>query len=226
MNTGQPPTADLCEYYRRLRSSRQWPGAAGMCWTVVVPDDGRALTLDQVAARLAGNTPYQLHAPAPLDAIGPPEQDAYPVFVDWYGSTTVLFEWDYLGTEPVVLRRLSAGARVYSAWWNVNANNLLSFAAGGEHLLAIDAFFPGSREDHAGLARWPELLAMTDFFAEPAPEDPGEDEDEDDLDGRADHDWRTAFLAVIDHTTGARLTREWLEQPHPYVTVRMPDATR
>ncbi|WP_031161692.1 DUF6461 domain-containing protein [Streptosporangium roseum] len=225
MNTGQPPTADLREYYRRLMNSTQWLDV-GMCWTAVVPDDGRALTLDQVAVRLAGNTPYRLHEPAPLKAIGPPEQDAYPVLIDWYGSTTVLFEWDYLGTSPTVLQRLSQGARVYSAWWNVNANNLLSFAAGGEHVLAIDALFPGQQEDHAGLARWPELQAMTDFFAEPAPEDLDEDEDEDDLDGRADYDWRAAFLAVIDRTTGARLTGEWLKQPHPYVTVRMPDAIR
>ncbi|GAA3078805.1 DUF6461 domain-containing protein [Streptosporangium carneum] len=225
MNTGQPPTADLREHYQRLISNTQWL-SAGMCWTAIVADNGRALTLDQVTARLAGNTPYQLHEPAPLDAIAPPERDAYPVLVDQCGSTTVLFEWGCLGTSPAVLRRLSEGARVYNAWWNVNANNLLSFAAAGEHVLAIDALFPGRPEHHAGLARWPELQAMTDFFAEPLPEDLDEDEDEDDLDGRADHDWKPACLAVIDHTTGARLTGEWLEQPHPYVTVHMPDATR
>jgi hypothetical protein len=42
---------------------------------------------------------------------------------------------------------------------------------------------------HADLARWPELQAMTDFFAEPAPEDLDEDEDDDDLDSRADYDY-------------------------------------
>lgn len=42
----------------------------------------------------------------------------------------------------------------------------------------------------------------------------------------ADYDWQTAMLAVIDQTTGARLTSEWLEQPHPYITVRMPEAAR
>ncbi|NUW41994.1 hypothetical protein [Nonomuraea rhodomycinica] len=65
---------------------------------------------------------------------------------------------------------------------------------------------------------------MTDFFAAPASEDL--DEDEDDLDDRADYGWRAACLAVIDHGTGARLTGEWLERPHPCMTVRMPDATR
>ncbi|MFI9592599.1 hypothetical protein [Nonomuraea sp. NPDC052265] len=168
MNTGRPPTTDLREHYRRLRDSTQWLDV-GMCWTVVVPDDGRAFTLDQVATRLAGTARYRLHEPATLDAIGPPEHDAYPVLVGRFGSATVLFEWDRLGTDPAVLRRLSEGARVYSAWWNVNANNLLSFAAGGEHLLAIDALFPGRQENHAGLERWPELQAMTDFFTAPHP---------------------------------------------------------
>ncbi|MEO3873678.1 DUF6461 domain-containing protein [Nonomuraea sp. B12E4] len=225
MNTGRPPAADLREHYRKLMNSTRWLGI-GMCWTAVVPDDGRALTLDQVAARLAGNTPYRLHEPATLDAIGPPEHDAYPLFVGGFGSTTVLFEWDYIGASPNVLRRLSEGARVYSTWWNVNSNNLLSFAAGGEPVLAIDALFPGRQEHHAGLAQWPELQAITDFFAAPASDDPDEEEDEDDLDDRADYDWRATCLAVIDRTTGARLTREWLEQSHPYVTVRIPDVTR
>ncbi|MFI7466836.1 DUF6461 domain-containing protein [Nonomuraea sp. NPDC049646] len=225
MDTGQPPTDDLREYYRGLMNRTRWL-SNGMCWTAVIPDDGRELTLDQVAARLAGNTPYRLHEPASLDAVGPPERDAYLVFVGEFGSATALFEWGHLGTSPAVLRRLSQKARVYSAWWNVNASNLLSFAAGGEHVLAIDALFPGRQEHHAGLAQWPELQAMTDFFAAPASEDSDEDEDEDDLDDRADYDWRAACLAVIDRTTGARLTGEWLEQPHPYVTVRMPDATR
>ncbi|MGW3347163.1 hypothetical protein ACWDA3_28010 [Nonomuraea rubra] len=123
MNTVQPPTADLRAHYRRLMNSTRWLGV-GMCWTAVVPGDGRALTLDQVAARLAGNTPHQLHEPATLDAVGPPERDTYPVFADRVGSATVLFEWDHLGASPAVLRRLSEGARVYSVWWNVNAGNL------------------------------------------------------------------------------------------------------
>lgn len=75
LNTVQPATADLRAHYRRLMNSTRWLGV-GMCWTAVVPGDGRALTLDQVAARLAGNTPHQLHEPATLDAVGPPERDS------------------------------------------------------------------------------------------------------------------------------------------------------
>ncbi|MET8007671.1 hypothetical protein [Nonomuraea glycinis] len=40
------------------------------------------------------------------------------------------------------------------------------------------------------------------------------------------YDWRAAWLAVIDQTTGASLTSEWLEQAHPYITVRLQDAAR
>ncbi|RBQ16905.1 hypothetical protein DP939_27975 [Spongiactinospora rosea] len=62
-----------------------------------------------------------------------------------------------------------------------------------------------------GIGQWPELQAMTDFFV--------------DFEERGQYyDWQAAMLAVIDQTTGARLTSEWLAQPHPYTTVRMPDA--
>jgi hypothetical protein len=211
VTAGQLSSADLREHYRQLRRSQPWLGVA-MCWTVVVPDNGRTLTLEEVAVRLGGDTSHQLHEPASVSTIGPFAGDAYPVLIDWCGSATVLFEIDYLGSSPAVLRRLSRDARVYSAWWNVNAHNRLSFAAGGEPILAIDGLFPGHPDDYPGISRWPELAAMTDFFIEF--EDRGDD-----------YDWQAAWLAVIDQTTGARLTSEWLDQPHPYATVRMPDAT-
>ncbi|WP_240196874.1 DUF6461 domain-containing protein [Nonomuraea lactucae] len=212
MNSGQPPTADLREHYRQLRSTQPWLDMA-MCWTVVVADNGQTFALNQLAARLSGDAPHQLHEPALPDALGLPYDIDNPVFVDWCGSAAMLVEGDYLGSTPAVLRRLSQGARAYSAWWNVNAHNRLSFAAGGELVLTIDAFGPGRPEHHAGIGQWPELQAMTDFFVD------FEERDE-------DYDWRAAMLAVIDQTTGARLTSEWLEQLHPYITVRMPDAAR
>jgi hypothetical protein len=184
-----------------------------MCWTVVTPDSGKAFTLDQIAARLGGDTPHQHHEAAPLSAVMLRSDDDYPVLVDWCGSAAMLLESDHLGSSPAVLQRLSRGARAYSAWWNVNYHNRLSFAVGGELILQIDAFFPGRPEDCAGIGRWPELQAMTDFFVE------FEERDE-------DYDWQAAWLAVIDQTTGARLTSEWLEQAHPYATVRLPDAAR
>lgn len=185
-----------------------------MCWTVLVPEDGTApFTLEEIAARLSGGTPHELHAAAPLSAIVSSPGDAYPVVVDRSGSAIGLFEYDYLGSSIAVLQRLSQGTRVYSAWWNVNFHNQLCFAAGGELVLTVDAFFPGSPEDHPGLTRWPELAAMTDFFVEF--EERGDD-----------YDWMAAWLTVIDQTTGARLNSDWFQGEHPYVTVSMPDAAR
>lgn len=54
MNLVHPPTADLHEHYRQLRSTHPWLDVS-MCWTVVVPDDGQALPLNQLAARLGGD---------------------------------------------------------------------------------------------------------------------------------------------------------------------------
>ncbi|WP_406311909.1 hypothetical protein OHA77_24875 [Streptosporangium sp. NBC_01639] len=95
-----------------------------------------------------------------------PYDEDYPVLVDWCGSAAMLLEIDYLGSSPAVLQRLSQGALAYSAWLDVNSHNQLSFAAGGELILTIDAFFPGSPEDHPGIGQWPEPQEMTDFFVE------------------------------------------------------------
>ncbi|MGI5487974.1 DUF6461 domain-containing protein [Microtetraspora malaysiensis] len=221
MNTGGPSTDDLREHYRRLIDKHGL--SVVMCWTVLVPEDRTAsFLLEEVGARLSGGTLHELHEAAPLSAMVPCDGDTYPVVVDRSGSAIALFEYDYLGSSLPVLQRLSQGARVYSAWWNVNFHNRLCFAAGGELILTVDAFFPGSPDHHPGLAQWPELAAMTDFFTEFKEEDE-DDEDDDDYDG---YDWMAAWLTVIDQTTGARLTTEWFQTEHPYVTVCMPDAAR
>ncbi|WP_084957040.1 DUF6461 domain-containing protein [Thermoactinospora rubra] len=212
MNAEQPRTVDLREHYRQLIRTRALDVA--MCWTVVVPDNGTALSLDQITARLSGDASHRLHAAASLgDLWHFLNGGDYPVLIDWYDSATVIFEYDYLGASPAVLRRLSREARVYSAWWNVNAVNRLSFAADGELVLTIDALFPGSPEHYPGISRWPELEAMEDFFVEF--EERGDD-----------YDWRAAWLALVDQTTGAKLTSQWLDQEHPCVTVNTADATR
>ncbi|MEU7858709.1 DUF6461 domain-containing protein [Nonomuraea sp. NPDC049141] len=211
MDAGQPTTTNLREHYGHLARSRGLDVA--MCWTVVIPHNAKPLNLQQIATRLGGDTPGRLHPPAPLSALVPFASDAYPVLIDQHGSTIALWEYDYLGATPAVLRRLSHGARVYSAWWNVNAHNQLSFAADGELILQIDALFPGRPEDHPGIDRWPQLEAMQDFFVD--------FEERDD-----DYDWRAAWLALIDQTTGAKLTSAWFDQTHPYVMVHVPDAIR
>ncbi|MEU1388162.1 MULTISPECIES: hypothetical protein [unclassified Nonomuraea] len=77
MNPVHPPTADLHEHYRQLRSTRPWLDVS-MCWTVVVPDDGQALPLGQLAvidqttgARL---TSEWLEQPHPYTTVRSPTQ--------------------------------------------------------------------------------------------------------------------------------------------------------
>ncbi|WP_147268388.1 hypothetical protein [Spongiactinospora rosea] len=101
MRTGQPPTSELHEHCRQLHSSHLWLDVA-MCWTVVVPDSGRAFSLDQIAARLGGDTPHQLHEPALPRTVMLPYDTGYPVLVDWCGPATMLLEQDYLGSTPEV----------------------------------------------------------------------------------------------------------------------------
>lgn len=212
VNTGQPSIADQREHYRRLLGTRGLNVA--LCWTVIVPDAGTTLSIEEIAARLSGNTSHRLHPALPFNDLWQfLHAGDYPVLIDWFDSAAAIIEYDYLGSSPAVLKRLSHQARVYSAWWNVNANNRLSFAVDGEHILMIDALFPGSPEHYPGISQWPELEAMTDFFIE--------------FEERGDYyDWQAAGLALIEQTTGARLSTEWLDRAHPCVTVNMTDATR
>lgn len=212
MNTGPPSIADLREHYRGFIKTRGLNVA--MCWTVIVPEAGTELSLEQVAARLSGGTSHRVRNTMRFgelwDLLFAGE---YPVLVDWFDSVAVVIEYDYLGSSPAVLKRLSHRARVYSAWWNVNCHNRLSFAVDGECVLMIDALFPGRPQHYPGIGQWPELERMTDFFVE--------------FEERGDeYDWRAGWLAVIEQTTGARLSVEWLDQAHPCVTVNTTDATR
>ncbi|WP_433248731.1 DUF6461 domain-containing protein [Streptosporangium sp. CA-135522] len=119
-----------------------------------------------------------------------------------------MFEYnDFRGVHPSVLSRLSTDARAYSVYWNVNANNRVAFAADGELLLTVDAMYPEAWAHEPNLARWPELAIMAPHFK-----------------WKNGKSWRATALATVELTTGARLSLEWLEQEHPYLTSQGPMA--
>ncbi|MFF0572830.1 DUF6461 domain-containing protein [Streptosporangium saharense] len=203
MSDGRPVGADMYRYYRRLLKDH-WLGVA-ICWTVVVPDNGEPLTLAEIGERVSGGASYEIHEKASFE-------DDYSDEADWAmlagqsGSVTELFEYNGChGTYPPTLPRLSVGARAYSVYWNVNANNRVAFAADGELLLMVDAMYPEEWAQEPNLARWPELAAMVPHFK-----------------WRNGKSWQAAALAAIELTTGARLSLEWFDQERPYLTSQDP----
>ncbi|MET9067723.1 DUF6461 domain-containing protein [Streptosporangium sandarakinum] len=203
MGDGQPAGSDVYRYYRRLLKGH-WL-AEGICWTVVVPDDGKPLTLTEIGERVSGGADYETYEAARFED-DYSDETAWAMMVGHSGPVTMLFEDNGChGVYPPTLPRLSVGARAYSVYWNVNANNRIGFAAGGEMLLMLDAMYPQAWASQPNLARWPELGMMAPHF-----------------NWRNGKSWRAAALATIELTTGARLSLEWIEQERPYLVSREP----
>ncbi|MEV7801384.1 DUF6461 domain-containing protein [Microbispora sp. NPDC088329] len=203
MSDGRPASPEVYRYYQQLLKDHWLEN--GICWTVVVPDDGKPLALTEIGERVSGGASHTIHEAARFED-DYSDEGAWAVLVGQSGSVTELFEYNgFRGVHPQVLPRLSAGARAYSVYWNVNANNRVSFAADGETLLMVDAMYPERWVHEPNLARWPELMDMAPNFR-----------------WRRGKSWRAAALATIELTTGARLSLEWLDQERPYLTCQDP----
>ncbi|MGW0807555.1 hypothetical protein [Nonomuraea sp. NPDC002799] len=188
----------MYRYYQRLLKGHWLEN--GVCWTIVVPDGEKRLSLTEVGERLSDGADQVVQEVARAEDAYPGEA-AWAVLVGQSGSVTELFEYGFRGACPPVLPRLSVGARAYSIYWNVNGNNCVAFAADGEMLLAVDAMYPERWVHEPNLAHWPELTAMAPHFR-----------------WRRGKSWRAAALATVELTTGARLSPEWLGQERPYLT--------
>ncbi|MED7928166.1 DUF6461 domain-containing protein [Nonomuraea sp. LP-02] len=198
MSNGRPAGSDVYRYYQRLLKDN-WL-ETGICWTVVVPDDGKPLTLAEIGERVSGGASHEVQEVSRFED-DYSDEGAWAVLVGQSGSVTELFEYNgFHGVHPPALQRLSVGARAYSVYWNVNANNRIGFAADGEMLLMVDAMYPEEWVHRANLARWPELTVMAPHFR-----------------WRRGKSWKAAALATVELTTGARLSFEWLEQERPYL---------
>ena len=101
------------------------------------------------------------------------------------------------GSRPEVLRRVSAGSRAVSAYWNVNGVTRFSYAAGGRVLTAFEVMSPGRRDG----------------------EDPGCLEE-----ARAGLPWDAGervplMLALMSRVTGLRVAEEWCDGDFAVVPV-------
>ncbi|GAA0986043.1 hypothetical protein GCM10009555_062600 [Acrocarpospora macrocephala] len=109
--------------------------AQAVCWTVVqsVTD---TLTVGTIAERLGARAEDLEYEPVDEDL----DEYDYEMAcrISQAGSSFVVFEDNgYQGTRPEILRRLSAGARVVSLFWNVNANTKLHYAVYGTVVTAL-----------------------------------------------------------------------------------------
>lgn len=184
--------ADETEEFSWFRSS---PLRDGACITLVGPPDAEGVVRgfggDLSAAR-----------PMSLAALGWPGVDEPTIAVREVGEWLLVVEVNgWQGSRPEVLRRVSAGGRVVSVYWNIEATTRFSYAVSGRLLTAFDAMAPDRRfgADPDGLEAARAGLPW------------------------ATGDWVPLLLALAARVTGVRLRPEWLEGDFLVVPVVPPD---
>jgi len=192
------PMSEALQRYRQLLANSS--ASVASCWTVVQPVT-KAATAEDVVRRL-GADPGLLAVRDVSAAYDLGPGDGCLVHVEELGSAVLLFEMNgYQGSRPEVLRWLSDGARVHSAFWNVGVHSRFSYAVYGQVLTTFEALAPGTRH-----GTHPDAL----------------DGDLDDLHAVLDAgggDWPAAMLAVIERRTGVVIPTDWWERPHTAVLV-------
>jgi hypothetical protein len=153
----------------------------GACVTLVAPADAggvvRGFGGDLAGARRTS-----------LADTGMPPVDEPKVAVRNLGSWLLVVEVNgWQGSRPEVLRRISAGGRAVSAYWNVNLTTRFSYAADGRVLTAFEVMSPDRRHG-----------ADPDCLEEVRAGLPWED-----------GEWVPLMLALASRVTGQRIEPEW-----------------
>jgi hypothetical protein len=198
-----PMTDDAIAYYSGLLG-RLGLLSEALCWTVLEPVT-EPLTVEAVAARLGGDpagirelpwdAAYQLDG---NDGGGP------VVHLAQAGQAVMMLEVNgFLGAGEAA-QALSEGARVHSAFWNVNALSALTCAALGRLLVTFEALFPDRRQGLDIGALDEELDPL--YAALSAPRS----------------DFRPVIMAIIERRTGMRLGEDWLAAGRPAIVLPDP----
>ncbi|MEV6235804.1 DUF6461 domain-containing protein [Lentzea sp. NPDC051838] len=175
------------DHYFELLSADLLPSDA-FCLTAV-----RGLTVDEALERFDG---YPGWASATVAELGERAVAVYPdelpaVVADEVDGWVLLAENNgWHGAKDSVLRRLSHGTVVASAFWNVNRDSAISLARDGEVLAAFD--FVIGRDKPAALVPYLDGLDFTDAYRSTA-----------------------EALAFVEGVSGVRLTAQWAEGSHP-----------
>lgn len=133
-----------------------------------------------------------------LADIGMPLADQPLIAVRNLGSWLLVIEINgWQGSRPEVLRRVSAGSRAVSAYWNVNAVTRFSYASAGRMLTAFEAMSPGRRDGDD-----PDSLQE---LSAGLPWESGE--------------WVPLMLALMARVTGIKAVPEWLDEEYDVVPI-------
>ena len=192
--------SDTALRYVDLLSRYRWL-ASGLCWTVIEAADGHADTME-VLNRLGADLAQvrSVAVGADLASAGA----AGLVHADVLGDAVVLLEPNgFLGSQRGVMAQLSGGGRAHSAFWNVNGDNQLVYAADGRVVTEMDGQFPEDRAGENPAALDDDIADLFDVVGGTG----------------AAGDWQAAMLAVIERRTGVALTARWLAEEHPTVVV-------
>ncbi|MEU4696803.1 DUF6461 domain-containing protein [Nonomuraea dietziae] len=191
-------------HYRKLLDDN-WMGVA-ICWTVLVPHGGSALSLAEIGERISETGHYEVYETDTFEHeevfMHLSDDAPWAMLVDRSDRHVALFENNgFQGVYPPVLSRLSMGGRAYSAYWNVNATNSVGFAVDGEMVLSFDAMFTEEAVGLPGWERWPQVQAVLPYF-----------------DWERGESWRAAALTAIELATGVRLSEEWVGEAPSFLT--------
>ncbi len=155
----------------------------GACVTLVAPADGGGV-VGGFGGDLAGARRTS------LAEIGLLSVDEPAVAVRDLGSWLLVVEVNgWQGSRPEVLRRVSAGGRAVSAYWNVNLTTRFSYAVDGRVLTAFEVMSPDRRHG-----------ADPDCLEEARAGLPWET-----------GEWVPLMLALASRVTGLRIEPEWFD---------------
>ena len=155
----------------------------GACVTLVAPADGGGV-VGGFGGDLAGARRTS------LAEIEMPSVDEPLVAVRDLGSWLLVVEVNgWQGSRPEVLRRVSAGGRAVSTYWNVNLTTRFSYAVDGRVLTAFEVMSPDRRHG-----------ADPDCLEEARAGLPWED-----------GEWVPLMLALASRVTGLRIEPEWFD---------------
>ncbi|WP_406312889.1 hypothetical protein OHA77_30775 [Streptosporangium sp. NBC_01639] len=177
-------------HYRRLIKEVGWL-EEGMAWTVILPISGR-VSPQEAATRLIGGSRPEL---GELDP-GLPDVVSF----GRAGAATMLFEATGFShaEDTHVLERLSENARVWHVSWNITGRRILVHAAQGKVLAQMLDFDPDWLHgiDPGSLREEAAILRGIGRHRPPTR-------------------YKTRVMAMVEHRTGARLDKQWLDRPQP-----------